>query len=150
VLLKVNAVEPVILFMEIVNSVAFAGSVTGDIFAHTTMIFARVGLMGVEVMLIPARAEFAVPLEKVALVGSYSILNVMAETLTKPFTVRGMATLDPGQATLAAAVVTGAFLAANEFTPKKSSKRPNEKLNNLTTVSFRIENIILNFSAKIA
>lgn len=136
--------------MVIVNSVAFAGRVTGEMLAHNTIIFARVGLMGTEVTLIPGRDEFGAPFEKVALVGSYSILNVMAETLTKPFTVRGMATLDPGQATLAAAVVTGAFLAAKEFTPKKSSNRHDEKLTNLATVSFRIENIILNFSTKIA
>jgi hypothetical protein len=60
-----------------------------------------------------------------------------------------MATLDPGQVTLTAAVVTGAFLVANEFTPKQTSNRHNEKLKNLATVTFRIENIIFVFSAKV-
>lgn len=114
-----------------VNRVAFAGRVTGTTSAHTTIIFARVGLMIVEVMLIPARAEFPTPLEKVALVGSYSILSVTAQILVNPLTVIGTSVLADGHASLMAAVVTGAFR-AKELKPKSRINIIDEKLKILT------------------
>ncbi|MFZ4562445.1 MAG: hypothetical protein ACOYNU_03615 [Bacteroidales bacterium] len=115
-----------------VNSVAFAGRVTGAKSAQTTIIFARVGLMVVEVMLIPARAEFPTALEKVALVGSYSILSVTAQILVNPLTVIGTSVLEDGHASLMAAVVTGAFR-AKELMPKSRINIIDKKQKILTT-----------------
>jgi hypothetical protein len=64
------SVDPPIKFIVSVKSAAFAGRLTGMISAQTTIIFARLVLIGIEVMLIFARAEFPTAPEKVALVGS--------------------------------------------------------------------------------
>jgi hypothetical protein len=137
VLLKVKSVDPPIKFIVSVKSAAFAGRVTGVTSDHTTIIFARLALIGIEVMLIFARAEFPTAPKKVALVGSYSILSVIAQTLVKPLTVIGTSTLEDGHASFIAAVVTGA-LRAKELITGKRNNAANEKLKNLIMAIFLI------------
>jgi hypothetical protein len=114
-----------------------AGRVTGITFDQTIIIFAKLALIGTEVTLIPVRDACTTVLPNVAIVGSYSILSVTAQTLVKPLTVIGTSTLEDGHASFIAAVVTGA-LRAKELITGKRNNAANEKLKNLIMAIFLI------------